>query len=345
MKKLFCIGLAVCMVCLIAFSGCGKQSDLPAGSPSAQAAGENGGGVIVAKFAHALSPQSPYQTGAEKFKELVEEKTGGKVVIKIYPNGQLGAERDLFEGLKLGTVEFAVGGMGVLSQAYEPKLEVFGLPFMFESREEVYEVLDGPVGQELYKPLLENQIEIVGNFEAGFRQLSNSKRPVNSINDVKGLKIRTPEGSVYINTWNALGASPTPIAWNELYSALQTGVVDGAEVPISNFATSGFGEVQKYYGWINYMYDSIPFGASKSFMDSLSPELQEAVREAAKEACDFERQTVKEMEAQLQAELEGQGVQFTTPDLEPFRAAVQPIYDNYADKETLGKVQAALGRQ
>lgn len=130
------------MVCLIAFSGCGKQSDLPAGSPSAQAAGENGGGVIVAKFAHALSPQSPYQTGAEKFKELVEEKTGGKVVIEIYPNGQLGAERDLFEGLKLGTVEFAVGGMGVLSQAYEPKLEVFGLPFMFESREEVYEVLD-----------------------------------------------------------------------------------------------------------------------------------------------------------------------------------------------------------
>ena len=299
---------------------------------------------IVAKFGHALAPTTPYQNGAEKFKELVEERTGGEIIIEIYPNGQLGAERDLFEGLKIGTVEFAVGGMGVLSQAYDERLAVFGMPFIFSGREEVYKILDGEVGQEFYKSMLNHGIEIVGNFEAGFRQLSNSKRPINSLDDVKGLKVRTPEGSVYMKTWEVLGASPTPIAWTELFSAMQTGVIDGAEVPIGNFATSGFGEVQKNYAWINYMYDSIPMAASSVFMKRLSPEHQEIVRQAAKEACDFERQTVKDSEDRLQKELEAQGVVFTTPDTEPFREAVKVIYNEYKDKESLEKVQKALGR-
>jgi tripartite ATP-independent transporter DctP family solute receptor len=299
---------------------------------------------IVLKFAHALATTTPYQTGAEWFKKELETRTNGRIVVEIYPNGQLGAERDLFEGLKLGTVEIAVGGMGVLAQTYDSRLNVFGLPFIFSTRDEVYKVLDGPVGAEMFAPLKSNGVEIVGNFEAGFRQVSNNKRAVNSVEDVKGLKIRTPEGAVYLDTWNALGASPTPIAWTELFGAMQTGVIDGAEVPISNFASSGFGEVQKHYAWINYMYDPIPMVASSAFLNSLPPDLQQIVRDVCKEACSFERKTVANMEAQLQKDLEAKGMTFTNPDLAGFQQAVQPIYSNYQDQESLKKVLSALGR-
>jgi tripartite ATP-independent transporter DctP family solute receptor len=342
MKKKMLAKLASLLVIVMLaaiMGGCGSAE--PAKTGDAAQAGDK---PIVLKFAHALATTTPYQTGAEWFKKELEARSNGRILVEIYPNGQLGAERDLFEGLKLGTVEIAVGGMGVLAQTYDAKLNVFGLPFVFSTREEVYKVLDGPVGAEMFAPIKSNGVEIVGNFEAGFRQLSNNKRAVNSVEDVKGLKIRTPEGAVYLDTWNAIGASPTPIAWTELFGAMQTGVIDGAEVPISNFASSGFGEVQKHYAWINYMYDPIPMVASSAFLNSLPPDLQKIVRDVCKEACTFERQTVAGMEAKLQTELEAKGMTFTNPDLTGFQKAVQPIYDNYKDQESLKKVLAALGR-
>jgi len=346
-KKAMALISAMIMVLGLVACGPGSPSS-PSGSSSPGSSGttENNtpeASVYTIKLAHALAATSPYQVGAEKFKELVEEGSNGRIKVEIYPNGQLGAERDLFEGVQIGTVEMAIGGMSVLSQAYDPKMQVLMMPFLFESRDTLYPILDGEIGTEIFKSVEQNGIEVLGCYEAGFRQISNSVRPINTVEDVAGLKIRTPESQFYKDIWNELKASPTPIAWTEVFSALQTHVVDGAEVPISNFYATNFGEVQPYYAWINYTYEPIPIVISTSFMEKLPTELQELIRNAAIESRDIERQNVIDNEAAQQQELEDNyGVVFTEPELKGFQTAVQSIYDNYEYPDLLKKVQDAI---
>jgi tripartite ATP-independent transporter DctP family solute receptor len=285
---------------------------------------------IIAKFAHALSIQSPYHSGGLKFAELVEKKTDGSIKVDVYA-GSLGAERELLEGLSNGTVEFALHS-AIIAQSYSPELAVFGLPFLFKDRSEAYRALDGTVAKEIFKKLEPRGIMELEAWEAGFRNIGNSKRPINSLADIKGLKIRVPEGDIYLTIWKALGGNPIPMAWSELYMALQMKVVDAQEVPIANFAATKFYEVQKYYSFINYMYDPIALSISLKFWKTLSAEQQKAVAEAAKEACAYERNLVQEQEQTLEKELVGKGVSFTRPELEPFHNAVKVVYDQYRDK-------------
>lgn len=313
---------------------------------SACSASDSGSAPIVAKFSHAMSASTPYQRGALKFKELVEERTNGQIKIEVYPNSQLGADREILESLQLGTVEFAANSSGLLKQAFGIDSDVFCLPFLAESPEEYFKLVDSEMAKEVFAPTKENGVEIITSFTAGFRQLSNNKRPINTLEDCTGLKIRTPEADIYLESMRALGIDPVPMAYSETFTAMQTGVVDGQDLPIANFAESGSAEVQKYFAIINYMNDPIVIAASSRFMDKLTVEQQEIVRQAAVEAAEFERNYVLENEqALLQRCIDDWGLEVTYPDIEPFRDAVQSVWANYPNQEILVRVKEQMNIQ
>jgi len=180
------------------------------------------------KLGHAVAPVHPYHLGAVKFSELVAQRTGGKVKIDVYPSTQLGNERDMVEGLQLGTIDLVVTSTGPVG-GFVPKMFVVDLPFLFRDRDHAYKVLDGPIGRDLLSALSAKSIRGLAFWENGFRQITNNLRPIEKPTDLKGVKIRTMENKVHLAAFRAFGASPTPMAWSEVYTALQQRTIDGQE--------------------------------------------------------------------------------------------------------------------
>lgn len=345
MKKAILFVLAGILLIMTACSapsapGTAAPQDNPAQAapPAAPAAA-----AITAKLSHSLSNTSQYQAGAEEFKKLVEEKTNGAVKIDIYPNNQLGAERESFEGLKLGTIELACGIASVMGQVTGLNGDVFSLPWLADNEKDFFKLMDSDLTKEILAPTKDSGFEVMAAYNAGFRQLSNSKHPVNSLADVKGLKIRCPESDMYMNTMKALGISASPLAWSEVFTSLQTGVIDGQETPVVVFCTSGLPEVQKYLAITNYMNDPVLFCASNIFMGQLSPEQQSIVRSAAMESALFERKFVADNEQTLLDKAVADfGLEVTYPDTAPFKEAVKSVHTSYKDQELLKKINDFL---
>lgn len=342
--------LAVILAAMLLFTGCGGGNAGNAGGSDAGTAENNQtepdqttNEPIVAKLSHSLSTTSQYQAGAERFKELVEERTGGAIKIEIYPNNQLGAERECFEGQNLGTIEFALGTGAVLGQVCNIDSDIFSLPWLTSSEDDFFALMDSDLADEICAGSSAYGIEVMTAYNAGFRQLSNSKRPVNSIDDVKGLKIRCPESDMYIKTMEAIGISPTPLAWSDVFSSLQTGMIDGQETPVMVFCTNGLPEVQPYLAITNYMNDPILFTVSNSFMEKLTEEQREIVRAAAQESAEYERQYVRDNEQELLTQaIEDWGLEVTYPDVAPFQEAVKSVHESYKNQELLARVNEFL---
>lgn len=295
----------------------------------------------TAKLGHSQVTASPVHEGALYFAKLVAEKTDGRVSIEVYPSAQLGAERDLIESAGMGAVEMGLSVGSVCAQ-FQPGVDVICLPFLFETKEDVYSILDGDVGKQIFSVMENSNVTVLSHFENGFRQLGTN-REIQSIDDLKGLKLRTPEGDIYVQTWGALGVNVTSTPWNETFTALQTGVVDGEEAPLAIFSSAGFGEVTKHFAYINYMYDPLVLYVSSSWLSSLPDDLRTAVEEAAAEAAVYQRKLVTEQEETAEKELsETWGMTFTHPDLEPFQTAVQAVYDSYKYQDNLALVREAL---
>ena len=205
------------------------------------------------RVGHVLAPTHPYQLGLEKFSELVSEKTGGKVKVEVFHSSQLGNERDLIEGLQLGTVEMCIVSTAPLSN-FTTQFNVFDLPFIFSETQKTREILDGPIGQEILDTLDAQGIVGLCYFENGFRNVTNNVRPITKPEDLKGLKIRTMESPIHMASFRAMGANPTPMALGELFTALQLGTVDGQENPLAIINTSKFYEVQKFLSITEHFY-------------------------------------------------------------------------------------------
>lgn len=289
---------------------------------------------IELKVGHVLSPEHPYHKGLLKFKELVEEKTDGKVTVSVYSSSQLGNERDMLEGLKLGTIEMALTGTGV-TQNYQKKLNVFSLPYIFKDAEHAYKVLDGPIGQELFGLLEENGIKVLAAYENGFRQVTNNKRPIESPEDLAGLKIRTPEAEIYLDTLKAMGANAFPMAWGEVYTALQQGTMDGQENALIHIWHAKTWEVQKYIAITNHIYDPAPLSISLKVWNNLPEDIQKAIAEAAVESRDYQRQVFQEESADVEKKLTEKGIVITKPDLDAFRERVQGVWEK--NESIIGK--------
>lgn len=334
MKKALSLVLALCMI--FSLAACGAKEPAPVEeNPEKE--------VITGSISHSSAPDSTYDIGAHYFADLVKEYTDGTVELTVYPSGQLGGDKDALEGQRMGSVDFSMPGASMLSQ-YKSNIAVFNLPFLFSSREDAYKVLDSDLAAEIYSSTEEVGVKVLASFESGFRQVASAKKPIESLADLQGQKIRVPDGDAYIKTWEALGVNPTVLGWNDVFSGLQTGIIDGEEAPMSSFDSAGFSEIVKYFSFINYMYDPVTLCVSTIFWDKLDADQQAAVQKAAIEAAAYERQYCQELETKLQEKLESEGVSFYYPDLTEFQNAVQPVYNNYADQETLTAVLALMGR-
>ncbi|AYO29665.1 TRAP transporter substrate-binding protein [Biomaibacter acetigenes] len=346
MKKLLTSIIIIFVISMLILTGCGGtgQSSAPqSGNNQSQESNQGSGSAVVLKLSHTGNPQHFYQKGAEKFAELVNQKTNGQVKIEIYPSDSLAPQRESVEGAQLGTIDMVLTSTMELSN-FEQSIGVFDLPFLFSSREKAYAVFDGPIGQKVSKTFENKGLVILAYWENGFRHITNNKKPINTPEDLKGMKIRVPESSVFIDTFKALGASPTPISFGELYSALQLGTVDGQENPLAHLINQKFYEVQKYCTLTGHFYTAEPLVISKMVWDKLTPDQQKAIKDAAIEAGKFERELSKEADDKYLQEAKDKGVQFVEkPDLATFQKAVQPVYDKYQSKfgDLLKEVKAA----
>ncbi len=287
--------------------------------------------ALEIKLAHVVNEKDSFHLAAEKFKALTEKYTNGEVTVTIFPNAQLGDERTLLERMKMGIVDAGIITNGPIIN-FVPRFGAIDLPFLFRSPEHAYKVLDGPIGQSLFADLEKQGWKGLAWAERGFRNLTNSKRPVNSPEDVKGLKIRVMQNPVYVDSFKALGANAVPMAWTEALTALQQGTVDGQENPLNVIVAFKLNESQKYMAITRHAYAPAPILMSMVTWKKLTPAQQKAVVKAAQEAAVYERAFNNASEKLWVKELEGKGMKVTTPDLKPFLDAVKPVYDTYTPK-------------
>ena len=234
---------------------------------------------ITMKLGHIAEPDNPYGQGADYFAKLVKERTNGEVEIQVFPSSQLGNQRDLVEGLVLGTVDMTLTGTAVMGN-FVPEVAVFDLPFIFRDIPHAYKALD-TVGMELCKLGEKKGMITLAIWENGVRHMTNNRNAIRKPEDMKGLKIRVMEQPVYIKMMEVLGASPTPMAMSELYTALQKGVVDGQENPLAHIASKRFDEVQKYISLTGHTYAPEVVLISTIAWKKLTPEQQDIVLKAA----------------------------------------------------------------
>ncbi len=293
-------------------------------------------GPALAKMTLKLATVTPtkhaYNDGAREFARLVKERTNGEVVIKVYPGGQLGkGERELVEGMQMGIIDIAVTSTGPLSN-FSPDMGVVDLPFLFLSNEHVDEVLDGPVGRKLLDGLEKANLKGLAFMENGFRNFTNSVRPLEKPEDLKGLKFRTMENPVHLASVRSLGAQAVPMSWGEVYTSLQTGVIDGQENPVAIIWVNKMNEVQKYLSLTGHFYSPAPLTMSKRKFDKLKPEWQELFIKAALEAAAFERKVIRDAETKQIEDLKSWGMDVRTVSKQRFVEAMKPAYTSFYKK-------------
>ena len=299
---------------------------------------------IVLKVAHNGTENHPFQVGYEKFKEVLAAETEGKVEVQIFPNAQLGSEEETSQMVKLGLIAASASSTtGGLSTSV-PEAELFNLPFIFRDLDHCYKVLDGPTGQWL-ADIVEDKLNcvVLGYWFSGIRNVWNAKRPILDPSDLRGIKIRVPSSPILIETFNALGAQATPMAFGELYSALQMGVVDGAETDHLDLLYEKFHEVTKHVSYTNHMFLVIALIFSKKIYNRLPPDVQAAVLKAGRESVITEREAMDVFTASALEELKELGLKFYEVDKSLFREKVEQVYRrNEAKVGGIAKIEEVL---
>ncbi|PRD42402.1 C4-dicarboxylate ABC transporter [Phyllobacterium phragmitis] len=280
------------------------------------------------QLSHNAAAGNPKDIASLKFAELVEQKSGGRMKVNVGGAAQFGDDAETITNIRLGTIAFSANSQGTTS-AVVPEIALLGLPFLFQDLKQAETVMDGPVGDKIAAAAEAQGLVVLGWWNNGIRETSNSKKPITAPGDLAGMKIRTPPDPMTVDIFEALGASPTPMAFSELYIALQQGVVDGQENPLINIYSSKLHEVQPFISMTNHKYEATPFLASKMIFDTLSPEDQQILRDAAKEAGDLNRQMVRDQSDELLGTLKDAGIKINDVDPAPFVEATQPVYDKW----------------
>ena len=296
-----------------------------------------------AKIGYALAVNSHYGAAAQAWADSVEKATGGSVKFKQFASSALGGERELVEGLQLGTVEIAIVSTGALSN-FVPDVGVVDIPFLFRDTQHARHVLDGAFGQELLAKFQKRGLVALAWGEQGFRHLTNNKHAVKGVADLKGLKIRVTENPVHITAFRTLGAAPTPMSWPEVIGALQQGTIDGQENPVSVLASAKLWQVQKHLTLTGHVYSPCIFVMNKAAFDKLSAADKQAFIDAAKEGTKANRARVDEDDAKGVADLRAKGMTVVdNPDKAKFVAALAPVnaeFEKQFGKGTLDKIRA-----
>lgn len=271
----------------------------------------------------------PYAITARQFAEALEKLAPGQLKVELYPNRALGDEKEMLEGLSFGTLH-----MGVITNApiasIESAFQVNDLPFLYADEAQAHKVLDGPVGQALMKKLAGKGIKGFGFAEGGFRHMINNVRPVYTPKDVEGIKWRVMQNPVYIGMFRSLGGNAVPMAWGEVFTAVQQGTIDGLEIPIAVIQNNGYFEVTKYLSLTNHTYSALGVLMSMKVWEKLSPDQQKAVEKAARMAIEQERAKSMENVKQLIDKLKEEKMAINAiKDPKAFREKVKPVYDEF----------------
>ncbi|KHJ52924.1 C4-dicarboxylate ABC transporter substrate-binding protein [Vreelandella venusta] len=295
---------------------------------------------------HTLSSTSHYSVGAKAFKETLERLSDGAFTVTEHASGSLGGEREMIEGLQIGTVDVVITSSGPLGN-FVPETYVLDLPFLFENYDQARCVLDSEIGDELLEKMSDHDLVGMAWSENGFRHLTNSQREVASPEDASGLRVRTMENAVHQEAFRQLGARPTPMAFPELFTALQQGTVDGQENPITVIVATNFWEVQDYLSLTGHVYSPAIVLGSPILLDGLSDEERDWFMQAAAASVDATREEVSRLEREGVALLEANGMQVKTDiDPAPFQAAVEPAYEIFTSQygsEMLERIREKAG--
>ncbi|MDR1377800.1 MAG: TRAP transporter substrate-binding protein [Synergistaceae bacterium] len=300
-----------------------------------------GEAAVELKFGHALDERDIYHEVALKFEELVEARSNGEITVTIYPNTDLGDEHKLLESLNRNAVDMCITTGGPVVN-FLPSFGVLDLPFLFSTPAHAYKVLDGPVGADFFKAMEKLGWKGLAYGERGFRNLTNSVRPVEKPEDIKGLKIRVMQNPIYVESFTTLGANAIPMAWSEAVAALRQGTIDGQENPLNAIVAYNIDESNKYLSLTRHAYAPNVILMSMKIWNELTPEQQKVVSESAIEAAKYNRDIDNDMEAEWLQVLKDTGMQVSEPDLSPFRDAVKSIYEKYEPEYGKDLIQSIL---
>ena len=299
------------------------------------------------KLAHGLDISHPVHEAMEYMAQRVAEKSNGKLIVEIFPNAQLGSERENIELLQIGSLAMTKVSASVM-ESFAPNFKVFSLPYIFRDQEHYYDVLAGDIGKEMLTEGVQFWLRGLTYYDAGSRSFYTVKRPIRKPEDLKGLKIRVQASNTSIQMVNAFGGSATPISWGELYTALQQGVVDGAENNPPSFYLSRHYEVAKYYSLNEHTMVPDILLISNKIWNGLSPQEQQWLQEAADESAIVQQKLWAEAEEEALEAVKKAGVEVIHPDKEPFAKLVEPLYESYkSEPEVYSLIQQirAVGKE
>jgi tripartite ATP-independent transporter DctP family solute receptor len=291
----------------------------------------------------------PAVMGAEKFAEIVAAKSGGKIKVNLFPGGVLGGDAPTVSALQGGTVEMTVLNSGILASQVK-EFAIYDFPFLFANAKEADAIVDGPFGKGLHAKLADKGIIGLAYWELGFRDLTNGRRPINKVEDIAGLKLRVIPNPINIDWVKALDANPTPLAFPELYAALEQKAVDGQENPVSVILANKFAEVQKYLTLTHHQYNPQSVIISKKVWDTMSPAEKKIIQDAADEAGKYQRQVSRDQAASTIDQLKKAGMQVTelpAAEMAKLHLRMKPVIDKHAasvGEATVREVQAELAR-
>ena len=352
MKKMYrVLSFGLASILALSMTACASKTAEPAGTQAnaGQAADAKPDAApakdaVTIKFSLSQAATEPAVQAANDFKKEVEEKSGGSIVVEVYPDNQLGSERDVIEGLQLHTVEMVDPANAVLTNFID-ELSIFELPMLFENKDHVYAVLDD-IGMSYADKCEAQGFKLLGWFDMGSRNIMTVKKPVESMADLSGLKIRTQESTANMAGFTAFGAAPTPMAYNELYTALESGVLDGAEAANTNYYLKAFYEVAPNWAIVGWLECVNPVLMDLQFYENLSDDQKAIVDEAAGNMVKQERELYAKSEDDYLKELEAKGVNITYPDREPFKEASKKAYDEFASHVGgMEKIDAVINYQ
>ncbi|WP_172327221.1 TRAP transporter substrate-binding protein [Mangrovicoccus sp. HB161399] len=277
----------------------------------------------------------PTVVAVQEMGKMLEERTGGRLCIEVFPSAQLGEEKDTIEQTQFGVIDMLRVSMGPFNNIIE-ETQVVSLPYIFRSVDHMHHVMDGPVGDEILAAFGDHDLVGLAFYDGGSRSFYNSEKPITSMADLAGMKFRVMQSDIFVDMVSALGANATPLPYGEVYSSIQTGVIDGAENNWPSYESSGHFEVAKYYTLDQHLIVPEVLVMSKTSWDKLSPEDQEAVRQAAKDSVPLMREMWAEREAESEQKVLDAGVEVVTDiDKTPFIEAMKPVYEKHVTSDKL----------
>ena len=331
MKKIIAMLLALAMVFALAACGSSDTNSVPADNGESVSVSEKD--KIVIKLADVQAENDVETQFEHKFAELVQEKSGGRIEVHVFPSGQMGEMADILQSVQLGSIQMTRTNPSWLADAGVGSMNLLSLPFIFKDLESANKILDGEIGDKMLEEITEKDISVkgLGYLEPSGRYFFFTNKEVANLNDIKSLKIRVPTNSLATSMVEHLGASATPISYSELYSSLQTGIVDGADNPLKGILNMSFFEVSEYVLDLAHQYEASVMIMNSDFWNSLSEEDQQIIQEAMDEGAEYYKQIAEAELDGYKTTLEEKGLTFVTPDdPQEWIDAVTPMYADFS---------------